>query len=640
MDDFAFEPAPGQLEDSNIFRFMKGHGIQSLEKLSERAARDPAWFWEAVSQDAGIVWTEPYDVILDDSRGIAQSRWFTGGRTNIYLSSVARFARLSPDKVAYHFVSEDGQTSSITYAELDERVGRLANGLRSLGLKKGDAVGIFLPMIQEAVLAVLATARIGAISVVVFSGYGHESLRTRLQDSGARVLIACDGFDRRGLPVSQRTIVKDAVRGTGIRVVIVPYRGHDRYDRSDHVVPYGDLMDRSPECSTEVMGAEDPLFVLYTSGTTGRPKGTVQVHGGFSVFAAHQALYLTDMRSSDVLLWPADIGWITGLVWNVYGLLLAGATAVIYDGALDYPHSGRIWDILQRYGVTIFGTSPTAVRLLRKNGAEPPAHPDRIRLITTTGEPIDRDSWRWLFEKVGQARVPVVNLSGGTEVGGAILSVFAGMRLRPCTVGVPCPGMNLDVVDEGGRPVTGQKGYLVIRSPWPAMTRGLLNSPDTYMQTYWSRFENVWFHGDYVLRDNDGLWYMQGRADEIIKVSGHRLGTAEIEEGAADCGAVHEAAAVSVPDGTTGEAIAVFVVADGSRGLEAAVSDCIVQRIGKIARPKMVIRLSGLPQTRTGKIMRRLLRARLLGQPAGDLSALENPHVLDEVPPMTSTGAP
>ena len=234
----------------------------------------------------------------------------------------------------------------------------------------------------------------------------------------------------------------------------------------------------------------------------------------------------------------------------------------------------------------------------------------------------------------------MVNLSGGTEVGGAMLSVFAGMRLRPCTVGVPCPGMNLDVVDGDGRPVTGQKGYLVIRSPWPAMTRGLLNSPGTYMQTYWSRFENVWFHGDYVLRDNDGLWYMQGRADEIIKVSGHRLGTAEIEEGAADCGAVHEAAAVSVPDGTTGEAIAVFVVADGSRGLEAAVSDCIEQRIGKMARPKMVIRLSGLPRTRTGKIMRRLLRARLLGQPAGDLSALENPRVLDEVPPMTSTGAP
>ena len=633
MPDFAFEPTREQLEDSNIFRFAKRCGSPSIDDLARRARDDPAWFWEAVSRDVGTMWERPYDSVLDTSRGIAWPRWFVNGGTNIYNSSVARLAATDPGRTAYHFVSESGRDSSLTYGELDRRVGRLASGLKSLGVGKGDVVGIFLPMIEEAILSILAAARIGAVSMVVFSGYGGDSLRVRLQDSGAKALIVTDGFDRRGSPVSQRPAVEEAVRGTAIRPVVVPYRGHDGYGDMDHT-RYDELLrGASPECGTEVMDSEDPLFILYTSGTTGRPKGTVQAHGGFSVFAGHQALYLTDMRPSDVLFWPADVGWITGLVWNVYGLLIAGSAAVIYDGSLDYPGYGRTWDMLGRYGVTILGTSPTAVRMLRRNGAEPPAGCplDKIRLIPTTGEPIDEASWRWLFEKVGRGKIPVSNLAGGTEIGGAMLSVLPGMSLKPCTVGAPCPGMDLDVVDESNNPVVGQKGYLVVRSPWPAMTRGLLNDDEGYLRAYWARLDGTWFHGDYVTRDKDGLWYMQGRVDDVIKVSGHRLSTAEIER-CATAGSVSETAAVSVPDDITGEAVVVFAVA-GAESL-ADVTDLIVQGIGRIARPRAVVQISELPRTRTGKIMRRLLRAKLLGLPLGDLSTLENPHVLDEIRKM------
>lgn len=616
---------------------MQKHNVSSLEELSLRAKENLEWFWESVDKDIGIVWDCPYSKTLDMSKGIAWSKWFIGGKTNIYKSSVEKFVKSNPQKTAYHFISEDGKTSKISYSELDAKVSKLANGLKSLGVKKGDVVAIYLPMIEEAILAILAAAKIGAIQTVIFSGYSSESLHIRLQDCQAKVLFVTDGFHRKGKEISQKKVTETAIKDTAVeKTIIVSYKGVDKYEKSYDVISFNELVSsQSAQCLTEIMDSEDHLFILYTSGTTGKPKGVIHTHGGFSVFAGHQAAYLIDTHENDVLLWPADIGWITGLVWNVYGLLIMGASAVIYDGALDFPNLDRIWQILSNYQATIFGISPTAVRLFKKNNVEPlkKYSLDKIKNIPTTGEPLDEDSWWWLFEKVGNKKIPIMNLSGGTEIGGAMLSVFPGMKLKPSTVGIPVPGMDLDVINDDGNSVRNQNGYLVIKSSWPAMTRGLLNDDSKYLETYWSQFDNVWFHGDYVYVDKDSLWYMRGRTDDVINVSGHRMSTAEIEHTVISHNKISDAASIAIPDDITGEAIVVFFVADDKSdiNLSSVISDYISEKIGKVAKPKLVFQLSDLPKTRTGKIMRRLLKAKLLGHDLGDLSSLENPHILDEI---------
>lgn len=633
MSEFAFTPTKEQIENSNVHRLAKKLGFDSFEKLLQKSYDDPEWFWEQVSSDIGIVWSKKFEKILDISDGIAWPKWFVGGKTNIVTSSLERFAKETPNKIAYHFVSEDGTVEKITYSQLEIEVTKLANGLQNVGVKKGDVIAIYLPMIKEAFVAVLAAAKIGAIQTIIFSGFSADSLNIRLQDSKAKVLFVCDGFFRRGKKVSQKKTVVDAIKNTVVeKIFVVPYKGIDNFSDVKNSIPYYEIANDVSDFPSLQMDSEDPLFILYTSGTTGRPKGVVHVHGGFSVFAGHQSSYLIDMNSDDVLFWPADIGWITGLVWNLYGLLLIGGTAVIYDGALDYPDFNRVWDILHNYGVTIFGISPTAVRLFKKNNIMPlEIHSYKIKNIPTTGEPIDEESWWWLFEKVGNKKIPIMNLSGGTEIGGAMLSVFPGMRIKPTSVGIPVLGMNLDVFDDEGKSITDDKGYLVVKSPWPAMSRGLLNDPKRFIETYWSRFENSWFHGDYVLKDKDGLWYMHGRLDDVINVSGHRLSTAEVEQTVISHDLVSEAAAISIPDEITGEAIVVFVVPLSEKNIEKIISDHVTEKIGKIARPKLVFVVSDLPKTRTGKIMRRLIKSKLLGLPLGDLSSLENQSSLDDI---------
>lgn len=641
MSDFEFVPTQKQVEESNIYRFMQKLGLSSLSELSKKAKNELEWFWKQVDKDIGVVWDSPYSQILDSSNGIAHSKWFVNGKTNIYKSTVEKFVKLTPDKTAYDFVSEDGATCKLTYRELDNKVSKLANGLMSIGIKKGDVVAIYLPMIEEAILAILASAKIGAVQTVIFSGYSTESLHIRLQDCNAKVLFVSDGFYRKGKPISQKETMQKAIENTHVeKTIVVKYKEVDKYDNSKNIIHYDELTEsQSSDCKTEIMDSEDPLFILYTSGTTGKPKGVVHVHGGFSVFVGHQAAYLIDLQAQDVLFWPADIGWITGLVWNVYGLLIVGASSVIYDGALDFPKSDRVWRILSDYNATIFGISPTATRLFKKNNEVPLNNfsLDKIKNIPTTGEPLDEDSWWWLFEKVGNKKIPIMNLSGGTEIGGAMLSVFPGMNLKPTTVGIPVPGMNLDVVDDDGSSVRGKNGYLVIKSPWPGMTRGLLNDNQRFIETYWSRFENIWFHGDYVYVDDDGLWYMRGRTDDVINVSGHRMSTAEIEHTVISHEKISDAASIAIPDELTGEAIVVFFVSDKKEdsNLENLISDYIGEKIGKVAKPKFVFELTDLPKTRTGKILRRLLKAKLLGMDLGDLSSLENPHVLDEIPKLS-----
>jgi acetyl-CoA synthetase len=636
-NNFAFIPTEDQIKKSNIHALMKKHNIESLSELTDKAKKDLDWFWSAVDEDIGIVWSQKYSAVSDFSAGVAWPKWFVNGKTNIISSTIEKFSKLTPDKIAYYFVSEDGKKSQTTYKELESNVNKLANGLKTLEVQKGDVVAIYMPMIEEAIIAIMACAKIGAVETVVFSGYSSESLRIRLQDCKAKVLFITDGYTRKGKKISQKKAVDEAINDTDVsKTIVTRYKQVDDFAKSDSIVYYDDLIsNQSSECKTEIMDSEDPLFILYTSGTTGKPKGVIHSHGGFSVFAGHQAAYLIDLHNDDVLFWPADIGWITGLVWNVYGLLEMGATAVIYDGAIDWPNYDRIWNMLHEYNATIFGISPTAVRMFKKNNVEPRKLYDleSLRNIPTTGEPIDEESWWWLFEKVGNKRIPIMNLAGGTEIGGAMLSVFPGMKLKPTTVGIPCPGIDLDVFDDNGNPVHNQKGYLVVKAPWPGMTKGLLNDNERYMETYWSRFENIWFHGDYVLVDKDGLWYMHGRTDDVINISGHRLSTAEIEQNVISHQKISDAAAIAIPDEITGEAIVLFVVLvdkQNKEGIEDEIREYISEKIGKVARPKIIFVISDLPKTSTGKIMRRLLKAKLLGLPLGDLSSLENPKVLEE----------
>ncbi len=604
---------------------MKKHGISSWRQLVERANSDIGWYWDAVNKDLGIEWFQKYDKVFDSSAGVPWTKWFVNGKCNIVANAIDRHAKSQPDKIAYIFSNERGSTK-ITYRELDEQVSRLAGALEKAGIKKGDRVAIYLPMIPEAFYAIFACSKIGAVHTTIFSGFSAQALHSRLVDSKAKMLITTDTMTRRGKEISLVDQWQKAVQGTDVQRVVNVGRDYDAF------------VNDAPKAQTRPMDSEDPLFILYTSGTTGQPKGTLQVHGGFMVVSAQQAAYLIDMKPDDVLFWYADVGWITGQVWVVYGSPIVGATALVYDDTLDYPTPDSWCRLIDEHKVTIFGAAPTAIRSFMKNNVQVEKHDfSSLRMLAATGEPINSEAWQWYFENVGKRRCPVINLSGGTEIGGAILSVLPVMPLKPCTVGCQIPGFDADVFDDSGKRVS--EGYLVIKKPWPSMTRGLLNNPDRFIDTYWSKYDNIWYHGDIVLVDSDGLWYMRGRADDVIKVAGHRIGTAEVEAAAASHPAVAEAVAIGKPDELKGEAVVICVVVkDGyyktdDGDLKKEIVKRVEDSIGRFARPEEVRIVSELPRTRTGKLVRRLVRAKIAGEnmAAQDLSTVENPWSLDKI---------
>jgi acetyl-CoA synthetase len=620
IERFAF--VPSQAAGSNIARFMGKHGISDWRQLVEKANGDISWYWDAVNEDLGIEWFQKYDRTLDSSAGIPWTKWFINGKCNIVANAIDRHAKSQPDKVAYIFANES-DSKKITYRELDKHVSRLAGALVQAGVKKGDVVAIYMPMIPEAFYAIFACSKIGAVHTTIFSGFSAQALRSRLIDSKAKLLITADTVRRRGKEIHLAGQWQKAVQGTRVSRVVTVGRDYDDFVRN------------APRAETAVMDAEDPLFILYTSGTTGEPKGTLQVHGGFTTVAAQQAAYLIDMKHDDVLFWYADIGWITGQVWVVYGSSIIGATALVYDEALDYPGADTWCRLIEDHKVSIFGAAPTAIRLFMKNNVQVGSYDfSSLRVLAATGEPINAEAWQWYFENVGKKRCPVINLSGGTEIGGAILSALPAMPLKQCTVGCQIPGFDADVFDDSGNKVS--EGYLVIKKPWPSMTRGLLNNPDRFIQTYWSKYKGVWYHGDIVLVDSDGLWYMRGRADDVIKVAGHRIGTAEVEAAAASHPTVAEAVAVGRPDELKGEAIVVCVVIkDGHKAdnLKEEIVRRVEESIGKFARPEEVRIVAELPKTRTGKLVRRLVRAKIAGEniASQDLTTVENPWSLDGI---------
>jgi len=639
-----WRPSPEVIERSRLARFMKKLEMPSVEALQKRALEEPEWYWDAVVRDLGLRWTRPYTKVLDESRGIAWPRWFEGGRLSFADNCVDR--HLDAGRGAHPAViweADDGHTRTVTYEELGREINRLANALTRLGIGKGDRVGIFLPMSPDAVVATLAVLRLGAIYTPCFSGFGAQAVVSRVQDSEAKVLITADGFHRRGQVVTLKETADEAVaQCPSVTTVIVLRRlgreipwtqGRDRW--------WHDLVaTESDRCEAVAVEADHPALIIYTSGTTGRPKGTVLTQGGFLVKTAHDFAYCMDVGADDRLFWLTDLGWLMGPM-QITAALAAGGTAVMFEGVQDYPGPDRLWSIVERHRVTIMGLSPTAVRALMPHGDEHPRRHalDSLRLFGSTGEPWNPEPYRWLFEVVGQSRRPIINYTGGTEISGGILSCFPITPIKPCSFYGPIPGMGADCYDEDGKPVRGQVGELVITRPWPGMTQGFWKDDGRYEETYWSRWDNVWVHGDWAFVDDDGFWFLQGRSDDTLKIAGKRLGPAEVESVLVSHASVAEAGVIGVPHAVKGEAVVCFVVlkpgVSASEPLRAELAEVVAHGMGKALKPEKVLFVRELPKTRSAKIMRRVIRATYLGKEAGDLSSLENPAAIRAVAEAT-----
>jgi acetyl-CoA synthetase len=622
MAEIVWRPSPEVLERANVVRLMRRHGIDDHRELVGRSQDDPDWFWAAAVDDIGLEFARPWDRVVDLSRGPEWATWFVGGKVSIAHNCAHRWAQTTPDAIACVSLGEDDRRRTLTFAEMSDQVTRLAEALAARGIGVGDRVALFLPMSQEVAVASHACAHLGAVQVPIFSGFAAPAVAQRLRASEAKVAITTPSSLRRGREVPMLEILEE---------------GRREAPALEHVVlaPWDELLAEQPgDLPAAEVDSETPYLLAYTSGTTGRPKGVVHVQGGFLVSIAREVCYQADARSGDVIHFATDMGWIMG-PWTVVGGHALGATLVFAEGAPDFP-SDRLWRLIEDESVSILGLSPTLVRALIPHG-EPDADLTSLRTIVTTGEPWNPEPYRWLFEQVGGSRCPIINCSGGTEVGACFLSPTPAMPIKACSLGGPALGMAMDVVDAEGESVvgTGEVGELVCRKPFPGMTRGFWRDPERYIETYWSRFPGVWTHGDWASVDEDGYWFLHGRSDDTLNIAGKRVGPAELESAAVAHPAVAEAAAVGVPHDVKGEVAWLFcALVPGRVGDEELASDVaarVAKDLGKAFRPERVLFVPALPKTRSAKIVRRAVRAKALGRDPGDLSSLENPEALEEI---------
>ncbi|MBA2460158.1 MAG: AMP-binding protein [Actinobacteria bacterium] len=618
---FAWTPSAEQLETANVVRLAQRLGCGEYAELHRLSLEEPDRFWRAVVDDLGLELARGWDLVLDDSRGIEWTTWFEGARLNVADICVHRWARSHPDRIAAVFAGEDGERREQTFAELSREVAQLAEALAGLGVEPGDRVAIYLPMCPGAAVALHACAHLGAVQVPIFSGFGASAVLQRLQDSGAKVVLSADWSYRRGKRVPMRATVDEALREASSVEHVVEWHRED--------MSWGLTLGAGEQPPRE-LDAEHPYLLAYTSGTTGKPKGALHVQGGFLLSIAREAAYQSDLRAGDRVLFSTDMGWIMG-PWTVVGAGALGATAVYMEGAPDWP-ADRLWQLIEQEQVTMLGVSPTLVRALIPKG-EPEADLSSLRAITTTGEPWNAGPYDWLNEHVaGDGRIPIVNISGGTEVGACFLSVSPMAPTKACSLGFPALGQAMDVYSPEGRPLRGEVGELVCTKPWPGMTRGIWGDDERYLETYWRRFPGVWTHGDWASVDEDGYWYLHGRSDDTLNIAGKRIGPAELESAALDHPAVEEAAAIGVPHEVKGETAWLFCALKPDAEADAeAVKAAVAAALGKAFAPERVLFVSALPKTRSAKIVRRAVRAAALGEDPGDLSTLENPETLEEI---------
>ena len=642
--DFVWLPAPADVERTHLARFMRLHGLADLAGLQARSTTDVSWFTNAIIAYLDIRFQQPYRAVLDVSGGVQFPQWCVGGQLNIVYNCVDKWLAdaATADRAAIEWEGEDGGRASLTFRALAADVNRCANALRSLGLGKGDAIAIHLPMTPQIAIALLAIAKIGAVIVPLFSGFGAGAIRSRLQDAGARALFTADGAARRGRIVPLKSVADEALADLPAlqHVIVLEHAGNPIAMKAGRDHLWSELLAAQPAVAApEPTAAEDPLLIIYTSGTTGRPKGAVHTHCGFPVKVAQDMAFGTDVHAGDRICWLTDMGWMMG-PWLVFGALLLGATCCLYDGAPDFPDAARLWQFAVHHRLTQLGVSPSLVRALRAHGNAPATGHDlsALRLFASTGEPWNPDPWYWLFEVVGRRRIPIINYSGGTEISGGILMGNPITPLVPCAFSGACPGIDAVVLDASGQAVRGTVGELAIRAPWIGMTSGFWRDRERYLETYWARWPNVWVHGDWALQAADGQWQIVGRSDDTINVAGKRIGPAEVESALVGEPAVVEAAAVGVPDEMKGSAVICFcVLAPGRKGddaLRSALKVRVAAELGKPLQPKAIHFVADLPKTRNAKVMRRIIRAAFLGDELGDTSALVNPECVAAIARM------